>query len=75
MSASYFSKEVYNDEFPVPDMASLPSESQHRMPDQLLLHVHVSNRILLLYNQTKFPMMQTPCLPVTDQIICNFWNR
>ena len=33
MSASYSSKELSNDEVPVPDMASLPSESKHRMPD------------------------------------------
>ena len=46
MSASYSSKELSNDEVPVPDMASLPSESHHRMPDGTIHPVQVGLRMV-----------------------------
>ena len=46
MSASFSSKEVCNTEVPAPDMASLPSESKHRMPDGSIHPVQAGLRMV-----------------------------
>ena len=46
MAASYTCKEQCNDEEPVPDLASLPTEQGHRMPDGTVHPIQVGLRMV-----------------------------
>ena len=46
MAASYTCKEQCNDEEPVPDLASLPTEQSHRMPDGTVHPIQVGLRMV-----------------------------
>ena len=46
MAASYTFKEQCNDEEPVPDLASLPTEQGHRMPDGTVHPIQVGLRMV-----------------------------
>ena len=51
MAASYSSKEVSNEEEPVPDMVTLPSEEDHRMPDGSIHQIQVGLRMVETFRE------------------------
>ena len=46
MAASYTSKVVCNEEAPIPDLSTLPSEEDHRMPDGSIHPIEVGLRMV-----------------------------